>query len=309
VAVRASNGFLYARGFSPNINGGDSNDAIGSHAYRFGFQEDGGWSSPYPDLRINYHVGISFGANSGYGGYRFMSDYNNNTVRFQVNGGSAYTYAYTWLFVNNGIYASTNGAHFRPNTSTSYGAWCSTGSRSGWYGIAMNSGGNRPHVMFNSSGNGGFYNQDGGRWHHYYHHSNNCVGMIGSTTSSSYGLYVSKSIYSTGVITAASDIRKKKDIATIVGALDKVNQLRGVTYKRTDYAETDVRYDQTEMGVIAQEIVEVVPEVVTYAADTDEYGVSYGHLAGLFIEAIKEQTEIINNLKTEIAELKSKLGE
>ena len=309
VAVRQGSGYLYAVAFGPAIDGSDSNNAIGSHAYRFGFQEDGGWSNPYPDLRINYHTGISFGANSGYGGYRFMSDYSNSTVRFQINGGSAYTYAYTWLFVNNGIYSSTNGAHLRPNTSTSYGAWCSTGSRSGWYGIAMNSGGNRPHVMFDSGGNGGFYNQDGGRWHHYYHHGNNCIGMVSSTTSSSYGLYVSKSIYSTGVITAASDIRKKKDIATIVGALDKVNQLRGVTYKRTDYAETDVRYDTTEMGVIAQEIVEVVPEVVTYAADTDEYGVSYGHLAGLFIEAIKEQTEIINNLKAEIAELKSKLGE
>jgi hypothetical protein len=63
------------------------------------------------------------------------------------------------------------------------------------------------------------------------------------------------------------------------------------------------------MGVIAQEVEPIVPEVVTYAADVDEYGVGYDQFAGLFIEAIKEQNAIINNLRAEIEQLKNKLGE
>ena len=57
-------------------------------------------------------------------------------------------------------------------------------------------------------------------------------------------------------------------------------------------------------GVIAQEVNEVMPEVVTYAKDRDEYGVSYGNFAGLFIEAFKEMKKEIEDLKKEIAELK-----
>jgi hypothetical protein len=135
------------------------------------------------------------------------------------------------------------------------------------------------------------------------------MGVNTSTTSASYGMYVSGGIYSTSIITAASDARKKTEIETITNALDKVNQLRGVTYKRTDYEEDDVRNGVTEMGVIAQEVEPIVPEVVTHAKDVDEYSVSYGSFAGLFIEAFKEQTAIINNLKKEIEDLKSKLGE
>ena len=48
------------------------------------------------------------------------------------------------------------------------------------------------------------------------------------------------------------------------------------------------------MGLIAQEVVEVVPEVVTYAEDVDEYSVEYGNLTALLIEAVKEQNEVIN---------------
>ena len=163
--------------------------------------------------------------------------------------------------------------------------------------------------MFDGSANGGFYYESTGRWSFYYAYGNACWGINSSTTSSSYCLYASGNIYATGTITAASDARKKTEIETVTNALDKVNQLRGVTYKRIDLTEDDSRYDKVEMGVIAQEVEPIVPEVVTYASDVDEYAVSYGNFAGLFIEAIKEQTAIINSLKKEIEELKSKLGE
>ena len=281
----------------------------GGPAYNI-YQESGGWSSPYPDLCLGFHTGLSFGANANYQGMRFFTDYDLGTLVMQINGGSNYIYKYTWMYTNTtGFYSDTNGAHFMPNTGSSYGSWQVQGSRNGWRGIHFYDGGNTPHLMFDGSSNGGFYYESGGRWSLYYSHANASWGVNTSTTSSSYAIYTSGNIYATGTITAASDARKKTEIETVTNALDKVNQLRGVTYKRTDIKEDDSRYNKVEIGVIAQEVEPILPEVVTYASDVDEYAVSYGNFAGLFIEAFKEQTEIINTLKKEIEELKFKLGD
>jgi hypothetical protein len=280
-------------------DGGNSGLARASFAYGFGFQENGGWTYPYPDLILQYHTGVTFAGNAGYEGMRFKADYNDDTLIFQVNGGSNYLYKYRWLFTDSsGMYSNVNGAHINPNESSSFGSWRMIGTRNGYFGILFGAG-NSPHVMFDGSGNGGFYNEGGGRWHHYYNHSNDCVGMNGSTTSATYGLYVSKAIYSTGNIVAYSDRRKKENIETVDNALETLNKLRGVFYNKTT-DETKKR----QIGVIAQEVEEVLPEVVTYASDIDEYGVQYGNFAGLFIEAIKEQTQIIENQKKEIEDLK-----
>ena len=200
-----------------------------------------------------------------------------------------------------GFYSDTNGAHINPNTTSSYGQWMIQGNRSSYGGIYdLYSGVNG--IMYDSGGNGGVYREANGRWYFYHNVGNNCLGIGSSTTSSSYYLYVSGAIYSTGNIVAYSDSRKKENIVTVDNALDKVNSLRGVFYNKID-DEKKTR----QLGVIAQEINEVVPEVVTYAEDIDEYGVSYGNLAGLFIEAFKEHTKLINSLREEIELLKIKL--
>ena len=280
------------------FTGEGGNSGVGNQAYAL-YQEGGGWGFPYPDLVINYHVGMKFGANASYEGYRFYDDYGHSAVRFQINGGSGYTYKYTWMYTNtNGFYSDTNGAHLYPNTGSSYGSWRIDGQRSGWYGLSINTG-NSPHVMFDGSGNGGFYNEGGGRWILYYSHGNDCTGMGTSTTSSSYGLYVRKAIYSTGDIIAYSDRRKKDNIVTVDDALAKVMKMRGVYYTRIDDEDK-----KRQIGVIAQEVQEVLPEAVTYASDIDEYGVAYGNISGLLIEAIKEQQQIINKQQSEIDELK-----
>lgn len=163
-----------------------------------------------------------------------------------------------------------------------------------------------PHMMW-ESGNGGFYLQDLGRWAQYYSVGNNCTGFCTSSTSSSYGIYVAKGIYSEGNIVAYSDARRKTNIKTIDNAVEKVLQLRGVTYNKLDLKNNIL--EKIETGVIAQEVNKIFPEVVTYADDIDEYGVSYGNFAGLFIEAFKEQNELINMLRKEVEELKLKLGD
>jgi hypothetical protein len=275
-----------------------------SYAYNFGFQNTGAWSSPFPDLVLHYHTGIIMAANPSYQGIRFLNDYNNDTLRFQINGGSSYTYKYTWMYTNTtGYYSDTNGWHIEPNTTSAYGSMRIRGSRGGYFGINLATSRN-VHYMWDSSSNGGSYIQTGGRWPYYYNYSNNCLGIVGSATSSAYGLYVSKAIFSTSNIVAYSDARKKENIITVDNALEKINQLRGVYYNRIDQED-----EKREIGVIAQEVDDVLPEVVTYAEDVDEYGVSYGNLAGLFIEAIKEQNKIIESMKQEISELKEKIGE
>jgi hypothetical protein len=222
---------------------------------------------------------------------------------FQVNGSSNYLYKYYWMYTNTtGFYSDTNSWHLEPNSGSSYGGTQIRGSRNGWRGIHFFDGGGTPHLMLDGSGNGGMYYESAGRWASYYSYGNNSWGFGSSSTSGSYIIYATGAIYSTGNIVAYSDVRKKENIVTVDNALEKVNNLRGVYYNRID-DETKTR----QIGVIAQEINTVIPEVVTHAKDVDEYGVSYGNLAGLFIEALKEQTNIINNLKAEIDELKLKL--
>jgi len=90
----------------------------------------------------------------------------------------------------------------------------------------------------------------------------------------------------TGDITAYSDKRLKRNIETISDPLDIVTKLRGVKF------EKDGRHST---GVIAQEVEEVLPEVV----HTDAEGmksVAYGNVVGVLIEAIKDQQAQIDDL-------------
>jgi hypothetical protein len=56
--------------------------------------------------------------------------------------------------------------------------------------------------------------------------------------------------------------------------------------------------------VIAQEVLEVVPEAVKYSEQSDEYSVTYGNLAGLFIEAIKDLKKELDDVKAELNTLR-----
>ena len=87
-------------------------------------------------------------------------------------------------------------------------------------------------------------------------------------------------------VTAFSDERLKTDIKTIDNALSKVCDMRGVYFNRNGAAGT---------GVIAQEIQNILPEVVH---DKQEYlSVAYGNMVGVLIEAIKELKKEVETLK------------
>jgi hypothetical protein len=284
------------------------NSGQGTNPYDI-FQEGGGWGYPYPDLRIAYHTGIKLGANAGsYEGTRVYSDYDMSDLCIQLAGSSNYSFKYKWMYTNNtGFYSDYNGAHWYPNDIT-YGAWRMNGNRNGWYGHAIDSA-YLPHYMW-ESGNGGIYLQNAGRWVLYHSLGNNCTGMGTSATAGGYAIYCNGGVYATGNIVAYSDIRKKKDVVTVDNALNKILELRGVYYTKI-YNENDTipdgGADKRQLGVVAQEVNEVVPEVVSYTEHLDEYAVAYGNFAGLFIQGFKEQQIIINKQADEINLLKEEL--
>jgi len=115
---------------------------------------------------------------------------------------------------------------------------------------------------------------------------------VGLGNLSSSGNSLSGSFTATGNITAYSDERLKENVETIEGALDKVSQMRGVTYNY----KSDLNDGQRGTGVIAQEMQQVMPEVV----EEGEYlSVAYGNIVGVLIEAVKE-------LKAELDKCKCK---
>ncbi len=115
-------------------------------------------------------------------------------------------------------------------------------------------------------------------------------GAIGIFTGSSGNFTAQGNITAYGNIRASSDVRLKTNIRDITGALDMVQNMRGVYF--------DNRKGEPSVGVIAQEMEQVLPQVV--AEDLDNYKtVAYGNIVGVLIEAIKQ-------LKQEIEELKAK---
>lgn len=267
---------------------------------RFGHGSNNTWSS----LRKIWHAGND-GSGSGLdadlldGLQTKSSSGNSGANQIMRSHSNGYLYMGNWIYVgSSGLYSGTNSAHLSPNGSGSYGTWKISGSRGGYSGIYHDSGGDVVGGMFDSSGNGGDWNASTG-WHYYYHRGNDCLAISGSTTSSAYEAYVHGDLYATGNITAYSDARIKENVVTIDSALEKVESMRGVYYNKIDDP------DKTkEVGFIAQEVNEVIPEAVTYAEDVDQYGVKYANITALLVESVKELSQQVKDLQAEVKELK-----
>lgn len=154
------------------------------------------------------------------------------------------------------------------------------GTYSGVQFLALNGSSSQPAYAFGSAPGSGMFFIDA---------DNVGLSVKGSNRAS---LNSQGNLTAQGNVSAFSDRKLKKDIKTLNNALDMVCKLRGVSFTRIDT-------EQKSIGVIAQEMQEHIPEVV----HTDHEGtlsVSYGNLAGFFIEAIKE-------LKKENEELRERL--
>ena len=124
-------------------------------------------------------------------------------------------------------------------------------------------------------------------------------GNLGiGTTNATSKLTVSGNLLVTGIITAtdfnsASDIKLKENIQRIDNPIDKIIKIDGV---RFDWKSDN----KPSMGVIAQNIEEVLPELVN---GEDSKTVNYNGIIGLLIECVKTQQEQIDNLTKRLDEL------
>lgn len=129
--------------------------------------------------------------------------------------------------------------------------------------------------------------------------TNGAMYMNGNTTyymrleDSSTSINVAGAIVAGGNVTAYSDRRVKEDIIPITNSLDKVQELNGVTFRRTDLADKSRMY----AGLIAQDVEEVLPEAVE---GNSMKRVDYNAVIGLLVESIKELKSEVDDLKEQM---------
>lgn len=151
------------------------------------------------------------------------------------------------------------------------------------------------------SGRIGFYNTD---------NSAQGISIRNLLVSTSYadsgkvpsdGIYSKGDIVGNGNITGVSDRRVKNNIRPIEKALERILKIRGVTYTRTDQSDKEKQH----MGVIAQDLLKVVPELVEVPRQRkDLMSVNYANMTALLVEGMKEQQEQIKTLLKEVETLK-----
>ena len=302
------------------FTGVGSNSNVGAQSYAI-YQQSGAWSNPFPDLVISYHTGIKIGAHKNYNGTRFYNDSpESGSQIFSVGDGDDH------VRVSNNLYVGGNlalhqgnhvgGTNYMNKTGSYWNAnnWIQLSSNHGLYWpnnysyhlyldsqylqIRNNNNANGIQVRTNNTTLRGYLYAD----------NSNQIGLLNNTGGWSLKMDSSGNLTATGNVTAYSDIRIKKNVRTVDDALEKVKSMRGVYFDRKDTGKASV-------GVIAQEIEEVLPQVVeTTDTRTEENPdaledlktVSYGNIVGVLIEAIKEQQEQINTLKEEIKSIKHK---
>lgn len=115
----------------------------------------------------------------------------------------------------------------------------------------------------------------------------------------------------TAYSTTVSDIRLKDNVETIDNALDKVCKLRGVEYTWNRGSRKDTK----DLGVIAQEVEKVLPEIVKEKkmpliddSDTKYKSVDYEKITAVLVEAVKEQQAQIDELTTILEEVTKQLN-
>jgi hypothetical protein len=100
--------------------------------------------------------------------------------------------------------------------------------------------------------------------------------------------------FSQPIINGPSDRSLKENVEPLEGSLDKVLKLQGVSFDWISNGRRDI-------GLIAQEVQPIVPEIVQAWGDSGKLALDYPKLTALLIEAIKE-------LKAEISALRAEAG-
>ena len=205
----------------------------------------------------------------------------------------------------------TGNGYFQP-VSGNYGSiQIDGGAHTGWEGYSI---GGRVVFMHNNGTESGLYNDVDNEW--MVQCNNNTWVRLHYNGSSKIetqndGAQTSGIHRATGnIISNTSDARLKTNIENIPNALDKVLSLNGITYNWNENTPEDFDKEKTEVGLLAQEVQEVLPEIIhdaPFDRDLDGNSISgenyitlqYERVVPLLVEAIKELKAEINSLKGE----------
>lgn len=192
------------------------------------------------------------------------------------------------------MYGPDDTMNVHMNHSGGYGLHVNTNNQeNGKYALELH---NNKKVLFQVLNDGEVRHQRAdGRWTHFDWRGDGRNYLRGYTTVDD-GMTVNGDMYASGNVTAYSDARLKDNVKTIDHALDKVKQMRGTSFTMKKTGEAGV-------GLIAQEVEKIVPEVVKQSSDGYK-AVAYGNLTGVLTEAIKELSTKVDKLETEAKVLK-----
>lgn len=269
-------GALYDAGSRVAISRGEGRNYVeySRYVYNNGAYSGSGWIEP-SDLGVRYAASSNYSNSTG-----SLSGFDKTNPSFGA------VYASNWFRAQGdcGLYSQDYGGHLRRSNGSSFGNWETFGyERNGWSGFCyvhnylLN-------IMSNTSGDHGFYQENGNGWTLFYNRGNNCWGIGTDNTYSGDGFRCVKYGSSQYGWTTWSDRRAKENISSITGALDTVRNMRGVYF---NYISDEAK--NKRVGFIAQELELVLPEAVRYAEEIDEYNVEYAQIVSVLTEAIKEQ--------------------
>ena len=134
-------------------------------------------------------------------------------------------------------------------------------------------------------GGGGVWTETGNDI--YYNTGNVGVGL----TNPSHTFHVEGNIYASGNVTAYSDKRKKTNLRIIEDSIKKLEKINGYIYEKDGVEYT---------GLIAQEVLPILPQAVV-GSENDGYGLAYGNMVGILVEAIKELSNEVKILKEKLS--------
>jgi hypothetical protein len=192
----------------------------------------------------------------------------------------------------------TSGGWFRNHTNNNGIYWSNTG----WHLYPENG---SDFYVHSGNSDASIHFIGGGTTRNYIHNSAaNEIGFLNTGRNWIFRVDNSGNATASGDVTAYSDKRIKSNITPVKNALEKVLQLTGVYYNRIDIEDKS-----TKLGFIAQDVKEIVPEVVSVQPDllagiSDRHSIDYSKMVALLTEAIKEQQTQIESQKSEIEELK-----
>jgi hypothetical protein len=197
----------------------------------------------------------------------------------------------------NGVYAVTNAvwpkaAVYGVSGSTGAGIRGDAGASTGVVGHATNTGTGVYGEVLGSSGYGmfGFSNGSGG------------YGVYGLNTSTGYAVYASGQAGGTTGWAVTSDARLKRDVKNLPYGLAEILKLRPVTYRLKE------GYTDTQLGLIAQEVKTILPDVVRVDATSGILSLNYTALIPVVIQAIQDQQKIIEKQQKAIEQQDSRIS-